>query len=99
MKKDLSNVTSKFQYFGGAMMIPIILLVICGFCMGLASPFANFIFPAGSIPNTIALLFMKAGSMIMANIPLWFAAGIGFGLSKRNKGWAALTSIFYVNGS
>ena len=96
MKKDLSNVTSKFQYFGGAMMIPIILLVICGFCMGLASPFANFIFPAGSIPNTIALLFMKAGSMIMANIPLWFAAGIGFGLSKENKGWAALTSIFML---
>src|SRR5699024_4038217 len=48
MEKSLSNLTSKFQYFGGAMMIPIICLVVCGFCMGISAPLVNFILPQGS---------------------------------------------------
>ena len=96
MKKDFSEITSKFQYVGGAMMIPIILLVVCGFCMGIASPLVNFIFTQGSLPWIIAALFMKTGSMIMSNIPIWFTVGIAFGLSKENKGWAALASLFML---
>lgn len=96
MKKDLSNITSKFQYFGGAMMIPIILLVVCGFCMGLASPLVNFIFQEGSLAWVIASLFMRVGGMIMANIPIWFTVGIAFGLSRENKGWAALAGLFLM---
>lgn len=102
MKKNASNLASKFQYFGGAMMIPIICLVVCGFCMGIGAPFVNFIFPQGSLPWTIASLFVKMGSLIMANIPIWFTVGIAFGLSKENKGWAALARIFLmmlVNGT
>lgn len=96
MKKDFSNLTSKFQYIGGAMMIPIILLVVCGFCMGIGAPLVNFIFTKGSLPYTIALLFMKIGSMIMSNIPIWFTIGIAFGLSRENKGWAAIAGIFMM---
>lgn len=96
MKKDLSNLTSKFQYFGGAMMIPIILLVVCGFCMGIASPLVNFIFTEGSLPWTIAFLFMRIGGMIIGNIPIWFTVGIAYGLSRENKGWAALASLFLM---
>ncbi len=94
MKKDLSKLTSKFQYFGGAMMIPIIVLVVCGFCMGIGAPFCNFIFKQGSIPWVFAYLIVKIGSMIMGYLPVWFTVGIAFGLSKENKGWAALISIF-----
>ncbi len=39
---------------------------------------------------------MKAGSMIMANIPLWFAAGIGFGLSKNKKDGQHLLVFFML---
>ena len=93
MEKSLSNLTSKFQYFGGAMMIPIICLVVCGFCMGISAPLVNFILPQGSIFWIIASLFMKMGSLIMTNIPIWFTVGIAFGLSRENKGWAALAGI------
>lgn len=96
MEKSLSNLTSKFQYFGGAMMIPIICLVVCGFCMGISAPLVNFILPQGSIFWIIASLFMKMGSLIMANIPIWFTVGIAFGLSRENKGWAALAGIFMM---
>lgn len=96
MKKDYSNITSKLQYFGGAMMIPIILLVVCGFCMGFAAPLVNFILPKGSFVWTVALSFMKIGSMIMGNIPLWFTIGLAFGLTRENKGYAALAGLFMM---
>ncbi len=96
MKKYLSRFTGSFQYVAGAMMIPIIVLVVCGLLMGFASPFVNYIFTAGTIPHTIALMFMKIASMIMGNLPLWFVAGISFGLSKNNKGYAAFAGVFML---
>lgn len=96
MKKDHSKWTSKLQYFGGAMMIPIILLVVCGFCMGIGAPLVNFILPKGTFVWNIAYIFMSIGSMIMSNIPLWFTMGIAFGLSRENKGYAALASLFMM---
>lgn len=96
MKKDHSYWTSKLQYFGGAMMIPIILLVVCGFCMGIGAPLVNFILPKGTFVWNIAYVFMSIGSMIMSNIPLWFTMGIAFGLSRENKGYAALASLFMM---
>lgn len=96
MKKYLSRFTGAFQYVAGAMMIPIICLVVCGLLMGFASPFVNYILPAGSIPHTFALMLMKIASMIMGNLPLWFVAGISFGLAKNNKGYAALGGVFLL---
>ncbi len=96
MKKGHSNLTAKLQYFGGAMMIPIILLVVCGFCMGIGAPLINFILPKGSFFWLIAALFVKIGSMIMSNIPIWFTIGIAFGLSRENKGYAGLAALFMM---
>lgn len=96
MKNYLSRFTGTFQYVAGAMMIPIIVLVVCGLLMGFASPFVNYIFTAGTLPHTIALMFMKIASMIMGNLPLWFVAGISFGLSKNNKGYAAFAGVFML---
>ncbi|MEF9968031.1 MAG: PTS transporter subunit EIIC [Longicatena sp.] len=94
MKKDYSQLVAKFQNLGGTMMIPIIVLVICGFCMGFGSPFVNFILTKGTFLHTVALCFMKIGGMIMGYLPVWFTVGIAFGLSKEQKGWAAFASIF-----
>ena len=94
--KDFSKLQSKLQYLGGSMMIPIILLVVCGFCMGIGSPLANFILTKGSILHTIAVLFMRIGGMIMGNLPVWFSIGLAFGLTKENKGWAALIAVFML---
>lgn len=96
-KKTLfSSFTEKFQTIAGAMMIPIIVLIVCGLLMGFASPFANYIFTPGTIPHTIALILSKIASMIMANLPLWFVSGISFGLSKNNKGYAAMAGVFLL---
>lgn len=94
--KDFSKLQSKLQYLGGSMMIPIILLVVCGFCMGIGSPLANFILTPGSFLHTLAVLFMRIGGMIMGNLPVWFAIGLSFGLTKENKGWAALIAVFML---
>lgn len=96
MKKDHSKWTAKLQYFGGAMMIPIILLVVCGFCMGIGAPLVNFILPKGTFVWKIASGFMSIGSMIMTNIPIWFTMGIAFGLSRENKGYAAMAGVFMM---
>ncbi len=96
MKKDYSKWTAKLQYFGGAMMIPIILLVVCGFCIGIGAPLVNFILPKGTFIWKVAAGFMNIGSMIMANIPIWFTVGIAFGLSRENKGYGALAGLFMM---
>ena len=96
MKKDYSKWTAKLQYFGGAMMIPIILLVVCGFCIGIGAPLVNFILPKGTFIWKVAAGFMDIGSMIMANIPIWFTVVIAFGLSRENKGYGALAGLFMM---
>lgn len=95
-KKFLTRFTGGFQYIAGAMMIPIIILVVCGLLMGFASPFVNFILEPGTIPYNFALMLTKIASMIMRNLPLWFTAGVSFGLAKKNKGYAALAGVFML---
>ncbi len=96
MKKMFSKFTGQFQYIAGAMMIPIIVLVICGLLMGFMSPLVNFILEPGSLFHTIALILSKMASMIMRNLPLWFVIGLSFGLSKNNKGYAAFVGVFML---
>lgn len=90
------NFQASFQSFAGGMMIPIIVLVVCGLLMGFASPFANFILEKGTVPWQLAKILMKIASLIIHNVPLWFVIGITFGLSRQNKGYAALAGIFML---
>lgn len=79
-----------FQQFAGAMMVPIIILVAAGFCVGFGAPLAMFS-PEGSFLQVFFQMFSKIGSMVMGNTPLWFVIGISFGLAKQEKGWAAFS--------
>lgn len=96
MKKLFARFTGGFQYVAGAIMIPIIVLVVCGLLMGFAAPFANYVFSPGSIPHTISLALVSIARMIIGNLSLWFVAGISFGLAKNNKGYAALAGVFML---
>lgn len=96
MKKYFAKFTGSFQYVAGAMMIPIIVLVVCGLLMGFASPLVNFIFTKGSVFHSTALLFVNIARLIIRNLPLWFVLGISFGLAKKNKGYAALAGAFML---
>lgn len=92
--KFLTKITGIFQYFAGALMVPIIILVVCGILMGFASPFVNYIFTKGTLAYSIAYFFMSIAQMIMSNLPLWFLVGISVGIAKKNKGYAALAGVF-----
>ena len=45
----MKNIQAKLQTFAGAMMVPIILLVLVGFFVGIGSAFTNYILPEGNI--------------------------------------------------
>lgn len=99
MKKDrgFSAVSGKLQTFAGAMMVPIILLVLVGLFVGIGSAFTNFILEEGTVFYKLFSLISSIGFMIMGNLPLWFAIGIAFGLAKTEKGWAAFSGfVFYM---
>ncbi len=87
------KVQDKLQSFSGAMMVPIILLVLVGFYVGIGSAFTNYIIPDGTIIHTLFSLITSLGFMFMNNLQLWFAIGIAFTLAKKEKGWAAFASV------
>lgn len=87
MKEKLKGA---FQLFAGAMMVPIIVLVAAGFCVGFGAPLAMFC-PEGSVFQLFFKMLSSIGSMIMGNTPIWFVIGISFGLAKQEKGWAAFS--------
>ena len=89
----LKKVQSKLQTFSGAMMVPIILLVLVGFYVGIGSAFTNYILAEGSILHTLFGMITSLGFMFMNNLPLWFAIGIAFTLAKKEKGWAAFAAV------
>ncbi|SKC90091.1 PTS transporter subunit EIIC [Maledivibacter halophilus] len=81
----------KLQAFAGSMMIPIILLVLVGFYVSIASSFTAYILTEGTFLHTIFSVIASIGFMIMSYLPFWFAIGVAFGLAKKEKGWAAFS--------
>ena len=84
------KIKGAFQLFAGAMMVPIIVLVAAGFCVGFGAPLSMFA-PEGSVIQIFFKMLSSIGTMIMNNTPLWFVVGISFGLAKQEKGWAAFS--------
>lgn len=96
------KIQSKLQTFAGAMMVPIILLVLVGFYVGIGSAVTNYILPEGSFISLIFQMFTNLGFMFMNNLQIWFAIGIAFSLAKKEKGWAAFAGVVlymsYIKG-
>lgn len=92
------KIQSKLQTFSGAMMVPIILLVLVGFYVGIGAAFTNYLLPEGNFITHIFQMFTNLGFMFMNNLQIWFAIGIAFTLAKKEKGWAAFAGIvFYMS--
>lgn len=97
----------RLEAFAGAMMIPIIILVIAGLGIGLLGSFANlqtvellklgWLIQENNILHIFFNAILKAGFALMNNLPPLFAIGIAMGLAKNEKSWAALSAlVFYV---
>ncbi|MEG1733158.1 MAG: PTS mannose transporter subunit IIC, partial [Longicatena sp.] len=74
----MKNIQAKLQTFAGAMMVPIILLVLVGFFVGVGSAFTNYILPKGNILYNLFTMITNIGFMFMNNLQLWFAVAIAF---------------------
>lgn len=89
----MKKLQEKLQSFSGAMMVPIILLILVGFYVGIGAAVTNYIVTDNNIINTIFKMFTSMGFTFMNYLPLWFAVGISFTLAKKEKGWAAFAGL------
>lgn len=89
----MNNIRAKIQTFAGAMMVPVILLVLVGFFVGIGSAFTNYILTEGSLLYKIFSMITSMGFMFMNNLQVWFAVAIAFTLAKKEKGWAAFAGL------
>ncbi|MDF7637998.1 PTS transporter subunit EIIC [Lactobacillus sp. ESL0791] len=93
----------KMQTFGKAMLVPISLVALGGLLLGVGGAFTNEATVAAlginwaSYSTTfIFKLFevIKAlGDAIFGNLSVLYAVGVAFSLAKREKGWAAFSSL------
>lgn len=91
-----ANFKNEIQTFGRSLLLPIAVLAPVGMVMGISSalgqsymieklPFlGNDIFKA--ILSSLGLI----SSVVFNNIPLLFAMGVAYGMSKKEKGIAVL---------
>ena len=89
----MKNIQAKIQTFAGAMMVPVILLVLVGFFVGIGSAFTNYILPEGTLLYKLFSMITSMGFMFMNNLQLWFSVAIAFTLAKKEKGWAAFAGL------
>ena len=68
------------QRVGRAFMLPISLLPVAGFLLGIGSCFTNF------------SVLKEAGSIVFENLPILFAMGVAIGMAKREREIAALAA-------
>lgn len=89
----MKNIQAKLQTFAGAMMVPIILLVLVGFFVGIGSAFTNYILEEGTLLYNLLTMITNLGFYFMNTLQLWFAVAISFTLAKKEKGWAAFAGL------
>ena len=78
------------QKIGKALMVPVAVLPAAAILMGIG----YWIDPSGWGANSqLAAFLIKAGGAIIDNMPILFAVGVAFGLSKDKNGAAALAGL------
>ncbi|MDD7262543.1 N-acetylglucosamine-specific PTS transporter subunit IIBC [Fusobacterium mortiferum] len=81
---------SYLQKIGKALMVPVAVLPAAAILMGIG----YWIDPVGWGANSqLAAFLIKAGAAIIDNMPILFAVGVAFGLSKDKNGAAALAGL------
>lgn len=78
------------QRIGKSLMVPVAVLPAAAILLGIG----YWIDPNGwGGDNSIAAFFIKSGSSIIDNMPILFAVGVAFGMSKDQNGASALTGL------
>ena len=96
------------QRIGKAIMLPIAALPIAGILLGIGGAFLGIatlqdapaiykgLISFVNIPAVTAVLTVmkNVGDIVFGNLPILFAVGVAVGLAKKDKGTAALASVF-----
>lgn len=78
------------QKLGRSLMLPVAVLPAAAILMGIG----YWIDPAGwGEGNVFAAFFIKAGASIIESIPILFAVGVAYGMSKGKDGASALSGL------
>ena len=85
------------QKLGGALMLPVAALPICGILMGLGYAFAPAVMGAAGATEgflyVLGFFLIKAGAALIDNMAILFAVGTAVGLAKENNGTAGLAGL------
>lgn len=99
MKKFLQKHNEQIQRFGRSLLLPIGVMAPIGLLLGVSGAFAQDymieLLPFLGHPaiNNILVGIRSVSNVIFGNIPLMFAMGVAYGMSKKDKGIAAFSSV------
>lgn len=89
----------EIQVFGRSLLLPIGIMAPVGMLMGLMGAFtqgymiSQFPFLGNETLQIILSSIQQISSVIFSNIPILFAMGVAYGMSKKEKGIAVFSSI------
>ena len=95
----LKKYNQSIQKFGRTLLLPIGVMAPVGMVMGITGAFVQSYmierFPVLGNPviNTTLVSIRSIASIVFDNIPLLFAMGVAYGMSKRDKGIAVFSSV------
>lgn len=95
----MKKYSEQIQTFGRSLLLPIALLAPIGMIMGISNAFSQkymieqLPFLSNSVLQAIISSAKDITSVIFNNIPLLFAMGVAYGVSKKEKGIAVFGSV------
>lgn len=99
MSSKKSSWKEGIQTFGRSLLLPIALLAPIGMIMGICSAMGQSYmieklpFLGNQVLKTILSSLQTMTSIIFNNVPLLFAMGVAYGMSKKEKGIAVFSSV------
>ncbi len=94
-----SDFNQKIQKFGRTLLLPIAVMAPVGMILGitgaLVQPYMidNFPVLGNNVLNTVLINLRTIAGAVFDNIPLMFAMGVAYGMSKRDKGISVFASV------
>lgn len=97
-----NSIFAALQSFGKALMLPIAILPVMGFFLGIGGALSNAntlkAYPFLDIYwlQDILLIMADSGNIVFANLPILFAVGLAVGLARTDKGTVGLAAVLSI---
>lgn len=94
-ERDLMKMMQRFQRFGGAMFVPVLIMPAMGLLLGVSNTLLNpdmvgdLALPGG-LWHTIWKMIFDGSYVVFSNLPVLFVLGLPIGLAKKSPARAAL---------